>query len=223
MPALQWDPSDSIANAPGWRIIGDDFFTCIPPVDACADPAITRLIRSISPEAIPIWRKQLYLPPGEQTRTILAVHHGIATYVSNPRGMRRLFHVEMPAHAKHPRPNQLECIFERNNPTDFGAPGIFLPWDARVYRYLRANYRNDMVSQASILDQILRKKEEERAAARRRDADNLAYRQRGMEQRIARIFENMPSDAWARYQAELRSPRKRSRAYAFMGVTGADA
>lgn len=221
LPALSYTPADTIASAPGWRIVQDDFYTCIAPADLPADPGVTRAIQAFCPNAIPIWRKQLYLPPGEQTRTILSVHHGIATYVPTAKVGRRLFHVEMPANAKHPQPNQLEMIFERTDPTDFGAPGIFLPWDNRVFLYLRANYRDDMTSTVDILDQIIRRKEEEKEKARKRSADDLSYRQKHMEKRLQRIFENMPSDAWEQYQAQLQSPCKPKRPYVFMGVNGA--
>lgn len=217
LPALTYEPADTIANAPGWRIIGDDFYTCVPPVDLPADPGVTKAIQAFCPNAIPIWRKQLYLPPGEQTRTVLSVHHGIATYVESPRQMTRLFHVEMPANATHRQPNQLEMIFERPNPSDIGAPGVFLPWTNLVYLYLRANYRDDMTSNVSIMDAIIRKAADDKARSKKSHDDELAYRQRRMEKRINRIFERMPANAWDQYVAALRSPRERKRPYVFMG------
>jgi hypothetical protein len=217
LPALSYTPADTIANAPGWRIIGQDFYTCIPPVDLPADSGVTRAIRAFCPNAIPIWRKQLYLPPGEQTRTVLSVHHGIATYVETPRLSRRLFHVEMPAHADHPTPNQLEMVFERPDPSDIGAPGLFLPWNNQVYLYLRANYRDDMTSNSSILDVIIRRSAENKERARKSHEAEEEYRQRNLQKRLDRIFENMPSDAYKQYVAAMRSPRERKRPYVFMG------
>jgi hypothetical protein len=123
----------------------------------------------------------------------------------------------MPAHADHPTPNQLEMVFERPDPSDIGAPGLFLPWNNQVYLYLRANYRDDMTSNASILDAIIKRSAETKERARKSHEAEEGYRQRNLQKRLDRIFENMPSDAYKQYVAAMRSPRERKRPYVFMG------
>jgi hypothetical protein len=208
-PDVEIPVADSIYTAPGWRVIGDDHYTAVPPVDCPADPGVTRAIRQFWPDAVPIWRKQRYLPPGERSVEVVVSHHGIATYQAHPKAMRRLFHVEMPAGAKGPAPNQLEAIFEHPNYADIGGPGLFLPWDNRLYMCVRGNYRDDNTSTADVFERALTAQEERQKRERKARDDDFAYRRKHLEKRIAATLEALTERDFREYQARCRAPRER--------------
>lgn len=156
--------ADSLHTAPGWRVVGGDFYTCVEPPDRYADRLVTKMIRSFDPGAIPIWRKQRYLMPGA-TVPITVTHFGIARHVKNPHAEVELFHVEMPLNADHPVPNKLECIFEVHDDTMMhdGGPGGFIPWDMRIYHNRREAYNETKTGkqlgkqhEAAVLEKVRR-------------------------------------------------------------------
>lgn len=206
MPAYEMPVADSPYTAPGYRILGDDFYTCVKPADCPDDPGVTRAIRMFWPDAIPIWRKQRYLPPGERSTEIVATHHGIATYVAHPKSSRRLFHVEMPANAKHPQPNQLECIFERPNLAEMGGPGEFLPWNNQVLLCVRGNYRSDMVSSAEVFEKMAARQRAQYDRAKKSADEDFAYRRRTMEKRIQKTLETLTERDFREYQEQCKAP-----------------
>jgi hypothetical protein len=182
---VDYDIATSFHNAPGWRLAAEDFYTCVPPADRPINPVVLRAIHEFDPGLIPIWRKQLYLPPGEQN-PVMVTHHGIARHVKDPKGARRLFHVEMPRNAKHPTPNLLEAILEQEDEVMMheGGPGKFQRFDMWLYRMLRKQY-NVSKSPKEIVAGIMKKRDEEKERARRARAVEDEYRQKRMDKLMA--------------------------------------
>lgn len=183
---VDYEIADSFHNAPGWRLASDDFYTCVPPADRPINKAVLRAIHSFDPGLIPIWRKQLYLPPGEST-PVMVTHHGIARHVKDPKGARRLFHVEMPRNAKHPTPNLLEAILEEENERMMheGGPGSFQRFDMWLYHLLRRQF-NVSKSPKDIIANIMKRKDAERERARENRRQEDEYKQKRIEKMLAK-------------------------------------
>lgn len=133
---VEYAPADSPWNAPGYRIIGRDFYTCVEPPDRIADRAVIRAIRAFAPDVIPVWRKQIYKAPNSN-RTFVATHLCLARYLRDTRGKRHVPYVEMPANAKHPMPNVLVRVLEdKDHPTVLhqGGPGPYQPLTMQHFR-----------------------------------------------------------------------------------------
>jgi hypothetical protein len=136
-----YDVADSIHTAPGWRVIGEDFYTCVEPADCPLDPLFRRQVHEFDPDAVFLWRKQQYLPPGG-TQPVTYTHNALARKVSHPRRELRLFYVEMPQNASHPRPNELVIVWEKVDARLMhdGGPGAYMPWSGQLVDYLRRDF-----------------------------------------------------------------------------------
>lgn len=190
---LRYTVADSIHTAPGWRILCDsggvsDFHTCVEPVDRPMDPVWRREVHSFDPTAIFLWRKQLYLPPG-QTQPVMVCHNALGRYVPVPNRELQLFYVEMPESAKHPRPNELLWVWEKFDDCLMyeGGPGAYMPWDGEIVRYLRADH-NVMTPVNELARTIARRRAERKLrelkakleiALAQADFDNWVNRQLG--------------------------------------------
>lgn len=200
---VSYDVADSFHTAPGWRIIGDDVYTCVPPVDRAYDPAMLRWVQSFDPGAIPMWRKQRYLPP-DSNREVTVTHFCIGRHVAHPRTNLTLFRVEMPRNATHPAPNELEVVFEMQDEQllHHGGPGAYVRPGMFVYHFLRERYNANKKGSELAKEQL-----KARADRIRRDREAALaedeYKQRRLE-RAFRKFIELPGctiRAWREYQA----------------------
>jgi hypothetical protein len=209
----EYDVADSFHNAPGWRLPHADFYTCVAPADRPIDPVVLRWIHTFDPGLIPIWRKQLYLAPGAQ-KPILVTHHGIARHVRDPKGARRLFHVEMPSNAKHPQPNLLEAILEEEDLCMLheGGPGKFQRFDMWLYRMLRKQY-NVSKSPKEVVAAIMKRKDEERERAREARKREEEYRQRAINRFVASRIDSISESDVRRHWDRIRNRPTRPSVY----------
>lgn len=139
LPEKEFKFADSPWTAPGFRVIGRPFYTCVPPVDRGVDPAVLRMAREICPDLVPIWRKQVYQRP-RSAQTFVATHLCLGRFVRDPRGKVRVPYVEMPPNPTHPMPNVIEKVLEdKDHETvlHHGGPGPYEPLTMQTYRELR--------------------------------------------------------------------------------------
>jgi hypothetical protein len=116
----------------------------------------------------------------------------------------------MPAGAKFPQPNQLECIFEHPNFAELGGPGFFLPWDNNLYLCVRGNFRDDMTSSASVFQKVAKRQKEEYDLAQKQRADEFAYRRKHLEARIAATLETLTERDFREYVAKQKAGRPKT-------------
>jgi len=189
----------------GWRIAGDDVYTCVAPAGFDKDPAVTEAIRSFDPEMVPAWRIQLWHPPGSDA-LVRSVHHGIMRHYPFPRNLRQRFHVELPQGWIGPEPNFLDVFFSDDEKTNHIGPGAYMPWDWSVYRYCRGQY-------VVLTDERYRKRVEAHRARiaeeRRKHQEELDYRRRHFERTAMPILETLTPQDWKEYE-ELRRTHGRS-------------
>lgn len=213
---------DTIHTAPGWRLLGDDFYTCVQPVGGpIHDRAVVAAIHGFDPGAIPMWRKQRYLPP-RSTQAVVVSHLAFGRHVPFPRRQLALFNVEMPrGKGRRDVPNELLMIWEFFDDTYWfeGGPGAVFPSDMRQFRYMRADYlRGDQKGGDRFAEregQKLAAREHEREA-RARESE---YKQRRLDDYVARQLE-MPGDtvrAFREYRA--RNAAMRAQAAARLGLS----
>lgn len=141
---LGYEVADSPHTAPGWRVVGEDFYTCVEPVQCPLDPKWVRQVHEFDPGAVFMWRKQQYLPPGA-AQPVTVTHNALGRYVPTPRRELQLFYVEMPDRPTHQKPNELVIVWERFDDCYFqeGGPGAFMPWSDTLTDYLRRDYLKD--------------------------------------------------------------------------------
>jgi len=189
----------------GWRVAGDDLYTCVAPPGFEKDPAVTEAIRSFDPAIIPAWRIQLWHPP-ESDKVLRAVHHGIMRHYPHPRHLRQRFHVELPQGWAGPEPNFLDVFFDDERQTNHIGPAAYLPWDWKVYRYCRAQY---VLLTVETYMKRMEARRERLAQEREKHQEELAYRRRHFEKTAMPILETLTPRDWSEYE-ELRRTRGRS-------------
>lgn len=208
---------DTIGTAPGWRVLGDDFYTCVQPVGGpIHDTTVVKAIHGFDPGAIPMWRKQRYLPPGSN-QAVLVSHLAFGRHVPFPHRQLALFNVEMPpGSSRNAVPNELLMIWEFFDATYWyeGGPGAVFPSDMRQFRYMRADYlRGDKKGGDRFAERETEKltaREQARAARAREDE----YKQRRLDDYVERQLE-MPGDtarAFREYRARNRAMRAQAAA-----------
>jgi hypothetical protein len=189
----------------GWRLAGDDVYTCVAPPGYEKDPAVTAAIHSFDPDVIPLWRVQLWYPPLQDV-PVREVRHGIGRHYPHPRYLRKPFHVELPQGWEGPEPNFLDVIFEDPKATNWIGPPGYIPWDWKTYRWCRAQFIFLTV------DKYRRRVERHRARieeARRKKAEEIEYIRRDLERRMEpRLREITPQD-WQEYEQMRRTGRPR--------------
>jgi len=208
---------DTIHTAPGWRLLGDDFYTCVQPVGGPVhDRAVVAAIHGFDPGAIPMWRKQRYLPP-RRTQAVTVAHLAFGRHVRFPRRPLALFNVEMPLGPKpHPIPNELLMIWEFFDATYWyeGGPGAVFPSDMRQFRYMRADYLKGDKKGGDRFAERESKNIEARAQERDARAREAEYKQRRLDDYVERQLE-MPGDtvrAFREYQERNRAMRAQAAA-----------
>lgn len=186
----------------GWRIVGDDVYTCVPPPGYEIDPAVLAAIHEFDPGLIPIWRIQFWIRPNEERREVV-VHSGIARHFPHPRYMRRAFHVLMPAAAEHPVPNFLDAIFEDQLCGTYmmGGPGGYMQWDWSVYYWCREKFMSVTVKR---FDQLMENKRNRLAELRKKHKEELAYRLKQIEPYLQKRAAGISDVEWDNYLALMR-------------------
>lgn len=208
---VEYTVSDSPWNAPGYRIVGRDFYTCVEPADRVADKAVLRWIRDFCPDVIPVWRKQIYKAPGSNA-TFVATHLCLGRHIkdAHKKGRRHIPYVEMPANAKHPMPNVLVRVLEdKDHPTVLhqGGPGPYQPLTMAVYRDVHhADQRSTRVVDAEE-DRLI---EEARARQERAIQEEREYREKQVAAFIAKQLD-APGDTLVGYLAYRRLMAERRR------------
>lgn len=208
---IEYRFSDSPWNAPGYRIIGRDFYTCVEPADRIADRAVLRWLRDFAPDIVPVWRKQIYKAPNSNS-TFVATHLCLARYLKDPHkyGRRHVPYVEMPANAKHPMPNVIVKVLEdKDHPTVLhqGGPGPYQPLTMETYRSVsHADQRPAWAIEAEEEQRIAEAKEKQDRAIQ----EEREYRERQVASFIARQLD-APGDIVAGYLAYRRLMAERRR------------
>lgn len=121
---------DSPETVRGWRLVSISF-SCIP--DACYPPdwAIVNAARENDPDLIYMVARWTFRPEGARSdggQTQTFTRHALGRHVPVPAADKELFHVEMPADATFPVPNQLDRMlpdFDEEIVPSYGA----LEWD----------------------------------------------------------------------------------------------
>jgi len=191
---------DSIHTAPGWRILGDDFYTCVPQAHMPIDKTVLRAIHSFDPGLIPMWRKQMFLPPGS-VKPMVVTHYALGRRVRDPHGAYALLRVEMPRDAKHPKPNLLEVILE-NQDNKEGGPGSHVKFNMGLYHFLRKQYTDAMT--AKEINRKLEAAAKRKLEAKQKALDELAYRQKQLQPFITKMLERSNIQDFREYQARAR-------------------
>ena len=193
----------------GWRIVGDDIYTCVPPPGYEIDPAVLRAIHEFDPGVIPIWRLQVWIRPNSEDREVYA-HCGISRYFPFPRYVRRQFYVHMPARAEHPTPNFLDAIFEDQRCATYlsGGPGAFLPWDWATYAWCREKFT---ALTAQKFDQLMEAKRDREAKMRKDWQEEIAYRKKQIEPYLLRKAEQLSDSDWEAYLGLMADRERRRR------------
>lgn len=216
-PEVQYDVADSVQTAPGYRLVGDDFYTCIRPVDVPHDPLFEKVVKEYDPGVIFCWRKQRFILP-ESTETRIYTHNVLARHVKSPKRELQMFHVEMPRNARHPVPNELCIVWEKFDDVYFfeGGPGAYMPWTRELTSYLRKDFLNKRVKDLSHeLSKRERAKISRAEGAHRREEE---YRKRALQRRIQQLLA-MPGDTdkgYREYMAKARGPYQPKRAYSIL-------
>lgn len=205
---------DSIATASGYRHIGDDFYTLVPPVGGpIHDTAVVRAIQAFDPGAIPIWRKQIYLPPNSKSSEMFT-HLAFGRRVRFPHRALALFNVERPIGYRGEVPNELLIVWEffDNRYTYEGGPGGVFPSDMRQFRFMRADYmRGDQKGPERMAERAAQVAKWREDLVKGRE-DEIRYRQRHLDDYVSRKLdysaESIASlEEWKRQRREGRSPR----------------
>jgi hypothetical protein len=199
----------------GWRVAGDEVFTCVAPPGFEKDPAVTEAIRSFDPGIVPAWRIQLWHPPGEDL-VVKVVHHGILRHYPFPRQIRAPFHVELPQGWDGPEPNFLDVFFDDDRATNFVGPAGYIPWGWSVYRYCRAQY---VLLTVELYQKRVEAHRARVAAERAKHQEELDYRRRHFEKTAMPILEKLTPQDWAEY-GELVRTRGRSARRKAIAVPG---
>jgi hypothetical protein len=183
----------------GWRLVGDDRYTCVAPVGYEKDPAVTAAIRAFDPGVIPIWRIQVWVAPDDPTPR-QHVHHGFARFYPHPRRLRRGFACPVPADWRGEAPNFLDFIMEDQETRDFhrGGPGGFIPWDWALYTWARRHF--DRLTVKLWLAAVERRQERD-AKIRQAWQDDLEYRKKQLEPYLLRRLAGASPTEWKQYEA----------------------
>lgn len=210
-------PADSIWTAPGWRLWGKESWTCVPPVDMPIDPVVLRAIHEFDPGAIPIWRKRRYLPPGD-TQPVLFTHYAIGRHVRDPKGDRRLFHVEMPRNATHPAPNLLEFVLQIRGTRmmHHGGPGDHLPFGMGLYHALRDKFLANKTA-LQLADEQIALDDAERERIERENKAEEERRQAILAKRLTPIFEKVTRQDYLKHVAKVNGLLRPSKPFVHVG------
>ncbi len=199
--AVQMDLKHARAEAipSAWERIGDDHYTCVPPVGYEPDPAVTSALHEFDPGAIPIWRLQRWKAPGSVNPRVI-VHVGIARYYPDPKYERNAFHVDMPQDTTHPQPNYLDRFFE-GDPIGFNAPGEYQRWDWAVVAYCRRKWEGQRMT-VRHFDKKIEDRKEREALIRANWQTELAYIRSWIEPWILQKMESaIGAGDWEDYES----------------------
>lgn len=201
-------------SAPGWRVVGRPFWTCVDLPDHPRDPAIVRALREIEPQAIPMIRKWAYRRPGSNDIVIVA-HHAIGRAVpeSELRTAHRRFYVEMPPECAHGIPNVIEYVHEDLQDPGLlktGAPAPYRPFDDELLAILRAKYATGI--DLAAWDRAVEAEAEQVQRDAERWSREMAYRDRRIAKLADKVLDEMTSDDWRQFAAMRLAKRQRSRA-----------
>jgi hypothetical protein len=181
-----------------WEVVGDDWYTCVPPPGYEPNPAAVVAVQAFDPGAIPIWRIQLWKAPGRR-HLVQVVHAGIARYLPIPQLGRLHLQVQMPTEAEHPAPNKLATFFE-GMPVGPNGPGEYIPWSWEAYEIARRDFDRMTVGE---FDRLMDARREREAKARADWEEELEYRKRDVEPRILRTLDEKVGDYDWKQLAEL--------------------
>lgn len=188
-----------------WEIVGDDWYTCVPPPGFEPNQAAVAAVQAFDPGAIPIWRIQRWRVPGRR-HPLSFVHAGIARYLPIPLGERPHLQVQMPLQAEHLAPNVLAMFFE-GVPVGPNGPGEYIPWDWEAYEWTRRDF--DKVNVVEYDRRIDARKVRE-ADAKTEHYENLEYRKAQIEPWILRTMdEKVGEPDWNAYKHLLAAGRRR--------------
>lgn len=184
----------------GWRLLGDDRYTCVPPPGYEKDPAVTAAIHTFDPGVIPFWRIQLWDHDGRIERV---VHHGIARHYPYPRHLRRHIPFDMPAVPGTEVPNFLDAVLEDQSTMQYlrGGPGGYVPWDWALYAWCRRKF--EVITIRAYMKRHERRMARE-AAIRRSWEEDLEYRKKQIEPYLLRQAERVSPSEWAQLQHRQR-------------------
>ncbi len=190
-----------------WEIVGDDWYTCVPPPGYEPEQSAVAAVQAFDPGAIPIWRIQLWKAPGRR-HLLQVVHAGIARYSPIPRGERMHLQVQMPVEAEHPAPNILATFFE-GLPVGPNGPGEYIPWAWEAYEIARRDFDRLTVTE---FDRLMDARKSREAEAKAKHEAELAYRKAQIEPWILKTWENKIGDYdWKQYAELLKAGRRRVR------------
>lgn len=219
-PPIQYDISDSMHTAPGWRILGSDWYTCVKPVDApYVDEEVIKAIQAFDPSIIVLWRRQRYLRPG-RTEPETFTHLALGRHVKVPTREMVLFHVEMPEDAEHEVPNELILVWEYFGEDRYfkgGGPGGHMPCDMRLYWFLRHQF-NNLRSGRTVALERERRIRDLHDRRRKQLRDELEYRQKHLDAFVMNQLDQ-PGDSvrgYAEYAARARAKRNEVKPRVFL-------
>ena len=181
LPTVTRPVRDSFYSAPGWRELDMEFSCC--EGEYPRDPAVTRAIRTFDPDMIPLWVRWVFLSPQETGAPYVEVfgRHAIGRWVKNPHYLHEPLRVLTPFHWRGPTPNQVDLILEGvPDPRAADLPGAFVPWDWRLYYFLRKAY-TDHRSAKELAKQFVHDPAEAQRRAQEQVRAEFEYRQRDLQ------------------------------------------
>lgn len=141
-PPITYEVADSFHTAPGWRDVGMEY-SLIPDSSYPPDSQVTRAIHSFDPGVIHLWVRWIFMSPSNTGNPQIEVfgRHAVGRYVKNPHGQVEPFRIDVPANYHGPVPNLIERIL-MGEPDSRARdlPGIYVPWDWKLYYDLRNDY-----------------------------------------------------------------------------------
>ncbi len=128
-------------RTPGWIFIKEEL-SCIPDPLYPWNPKIVKAIREIDSNLVPLWSKRIFRTPYSDSRNehIVFGRHGLGMRTKSSFVIP--FDCPIPSGYQFPKPNNIYRIFEgEDSKVARDLPGEYIPFDWRIYKYVKNNYR----------------------------------------------------------------------------------
>lgn len=179
--------ADSPSNAPGWVDMGQQY-SLAEDVEHPRDPTVTKAIQVFDPKLVPLWCRWGFLAPVTKELVVFG-RHAVGRWVDNPHSEKEA----LPGMGLLNLVNQVEFIWEgtifgQRDPRGSDLPGLYLPWDWRLYSFCREKF----VAQPDIKamkQQFIQAPLEAKQKASEATKADLAYRAKDLQKFVDKKLE----------------------------------